>query len=104
MNRNRLLDRFLHYVKIDTQARDGADRYPSSPGQFELGRLLVDQLRAMGVADASQDRHGIVLATIPPTVDRPVPTVALCAHLDTSPETPEQVFRRHESDRPEPAR
>ncbi len=88
MNRNRLLDRFLRYARIDTQARDGADGYPSSPGQLELGRLLVDELRALGVADARQDRHGIVMATIPTTVPRPIPTVALCAHLDTSPEIP----------------
>lgn len=87
MNHNPLLERFLRYVRIDTQARDGAEEYPSSPGQLELGRLLVDELHGLGIADACQDRHGIVMATIPPTVDRPVPTVALCAHLDTSPET-----------------
>lgn len=87
MDRSRLLDRFLRYVRIDTTARDGAATYPSSPGQLELGRLLVEELRALGLGDASQDEHGIVLATVPATVDRPVPTVAFCAHLDTSPET-----------------
>jgi tripeptide aminopeptidase len=49
--------------------------------------LLVDELRQAGIADARQDEHGIVLATVPSTVDRDVPVVAFCAHLDTSPET-----------------
>ncbi len=94
MNRQRLLERFLRYVRIDTTAREGGDDYPSSPGQLELGRLLVEELRALGIDDARQDRHGIVLATIPPTAADPpttadpAPVIALCAHLDTSPETP----------------
>lgn len=88
MNRQRLLERFLRYVKIDTTAREGADAFPSSPGQLELGRLLVEELRALGIDDARQDRHGIVLATVPPTSGRAAETIALCAHLDTSPETP----------------
>lgn len=87
MNRDRLLDRFLRYVRIDTTACEGAATCPSSPGQLELGRLLVQELRALGIDGASQDEHGIILATLAPTVDRPAPTIALCAHLDTSPET-----------------
>ena len=86
MNRQRLLERFLRYVKIDTTAREDAEQYPSSPGQLELGRLLVEELQALGI-EARQDRYGIVLATIPPTIDRPAPAIAFCAHLDTSPET-----------------
>jgi len=87
MDRSRLLERFLRYVKIDTTAREGAEQYPSSPGQLELGRVLLDELRAIGIKDARQDEHGIVLATIPPNSDPPGPTIAFCAHLDTSPET-----------------
>ncbi len=87
MNRNRLLDRFLRYVQIDTTAVADANQYPSSPGQLYLGALLVDELRKTGVADARQDPNGIVFATLPPTVSHPVPTIAFCAHLDTSPET-----------------
>lgn len=87
MNRQRLLERFLRYVRIDTTARAETEVYPSSPGQMELGRLLLAELKAMGLSDARQDRHGIVLATIPSTVDYAVPTIAFCAHLDTSPET-----------------
>lgn len=86
MNRQRLLERFLRYVQVDTTAREGVSDYPSSPGQLVLGRMLVEELRAMGIADAMQDEHGIVLATVPATVPGK-PTIAWCAHVDTSPET-----------------
>jgi tripeptide aminopeptidase len=85
MNRQRLLESFLQYVKIDTMARDDVEDYPSSPGQLELGRLLLQQLRDMGLQDATQDEHGIVLATVPGNCDAPV--IAFNAHVDTSPET-----------------
>jgi tripeptide aminopeptidase len=84
---NTLLDRFCRYVRFDTQADEKASTYPSSTGQLELGRLLVNELQALGVEDAVQDSHGIVLATIPATCKRSPPTVAWIAHLDTSPET-----------------
>ncbi len=88
VNRRRLLERFLQYVQIDTTAREAAPQYPSSVGQLELGRLLVEQLRALGI-DAQQDQHGIVMATIPANVGHAskLPVIALCAHLDTSFET-----------------
>jgi tripeptide aminopeptidase len=82
-----LLDRFCRYVRIDTTAVENAGTYPSSPGQVELGRMLAEELRAMRAADAAQDEHGIVLATIPATIARDVPTLAWIAHVDTSPET-----------------
>src|SRR5208337_1190030 len=87
MNTRRLLQRFFRYVKIDTTARSEAKAYPSSPGQLRLGRLLVRELHAMGIDDAQQDKFGIILATVPPTVVQPAATVAFCAHMDTSPET-----------------
>jgi tripeptide aminopeptidase len=86
MNGHRLLERFLRYVQIDTTARADAAEYPSSPGQLALGRMLLDEFQALGIADARQNRHGIVLATLPATVAQPAPTIALCSHLDTSPE------------------
>jgi tripeptide aminopeptidase len=87
MNRKRLLERFLRYVRIDSTAQADAEVYPSSPGQIEVGRMLLAELKALGLSDARQDQHGIVLATIPANVDASVPTIALCSHLDTSPET-----------------
>src|ERR1700676_269061 len=82
-----LLDRFCRYVRMYTQADEAATTYPSSPGQLELGRLLTQELRALGLRDAEQDEHGIVLATIPATVSHAAPTIAWIAHVDTSPET-----------------
>src|SRR5947209_2691277 len=82
-----LLDRFCRYVRIDTQADEQATTSPSSPGQLELGRLVVEELHALGLHEAAADAHGIVLATIPATLRQPAPTIAWIAHLDTSPET-----------------
>jgi tripeptide aminopeptidase len=82
-----LLDRFCRYACIDTQANEHATTYPSSPGQLRLGRMLAVELHALGLKDAAQDDHGIVMATIPATVTQPAPTTAWLAHLDTSPET-----------------
>jgi tripeptide aminopeptidase len=80
-----LLDRFLRYVRIDTQADDRTDAYPSSPGQLVLGKMLRDELLALGLADARQDEHGLVFATIPGNVPG-APAIALNAHVDTNPE------------------
>ncbi|MCE5304026.1 MAG: peptidase T [Planctomycetaceae bacterium] len=88
MDSQRLLQRFLRYVRIDTTARPDADQYPSSPGQCALGRLLVEELKSLGAADVRQDPHGLVWATLPATVSDACPTIAWCSHLDTSPESP----------------
>ena len=84
MNKDRLLDRFLQYVKIDTTAVEQTDAVPSSPGQLEIGKLLASQLKDMGLADVTQDAHGIVMGTVPATAD--APTVAFNSHVDTSPD------------------
>lgn len=86
MNAERMLAGFLQYVRMDTTANEAVESYPSSPGQRELGALLVRQLQEFGVADAHQDEHGLVWATIPATVAGDVPVIAFNAHLDTSPE------------------
>ena len=83
----RLLTRLLRYVQIDTTAHELAGCYPSSPGQLVLGEMLVDELRSLGLDDAKRSEFGIVTATLPSTVKHWVPTIALNAHLDTSPET-----------------
>ena len=71
-----LLDRFLRYVRIDSQADERSSTYPSTPGQLELGKLLRDELLAIGCTDAEQNSHGIVFATIPGTVPG-APTIAI---------------------------
>src|SRR5882672_4814271 len=82
-----LLDRFCRYVRIDTQAVEDAKCYPSSPGQIDLGRILVQELLDIGLNDAVQDEFGIIMATLPATVPHSAAVMAWLAHLDTSPET-----------------
>jgi len=82
-----VLERFLRYVRIDTQAARDRTQSPSTPGQLELGRLLVGELRAAGLADAELDEHGYVRATLPGTVPG-APVIGLVAHVDTSPDAP----------------
>jgi tripeptide aminopeptidase len=86
MNQQRLLDRFLQYVQIDTTAVEDTENYPSSPGQMKIGELLVEQMKSMGIDDAHQDKWGIVYGTIPGNV-KSAPVVAFNSHVDTSPET-----------------
>lgn len=90
---DRLLDRFLRYVRIPTTANPQADCYPSSPGQLDLGELLAEELRTMGAEEVEHDEHGLVWATIPSSVARSVPTILFNAHLDTSPEAPGDCVR-----------
>jgi tripeptide aminopeptidase len=82
-----LLDRFCRYVRIDTQSDESSTTYPSSAGQLQLGRLIAEELRAMGASDVEHDGHGLVWATIPATVKHVAPVIAWNSHLDTSPET-----------------
>lgn len=82
-----VLDRFLRYVKIDTQSDPHSGTAPSTEKQKDLGRLLVTELKEMGIADAELDEFGYVYATLPSNTDKDVPTICLCSHVDTSPET-----------------
>ncbi len=82
-----MLERFVRYVRIDTQAELDSAAYPSTAKQLDLSRLLVDELREDGVGDATLTEHGYVLATLPGTVPE-APVVALMAHVDTSPDAP----------------
>ena len=80
-----LLERFCRYVKVETTADEDAKEYPSSSGQWDLGKMLADELKALKVEDVKVSEHGIVTATIPGNVPG-APTVAWLAHMDTSPE------------------
>ncbi|HET8742451.1 MAG TPA: peptidase T [Gaiella sp.] len=82
-----VLERFLRYVVIDTQASVESTGYPSSAKQLDLSRVLVDELRVIGLEDAELTEHGYVFATLPGTVDD-APTVGLIAHVDTAPDEP----------------
>jgi tripeptide aminopeptidase len=77
-------ERFLRYVRFDTQSDEESDTYPSTDGQLVLLRLLRDELQQAGLADAAIDEHGYVTATLPATVKDDVPTIAWFAHVDTA--------------------
>src|SRR6478672_2136751 len=79
-------ERFLRYVVIDTQSDPSSNTCPSTVKQKNLGRLLVSELQAMGVADAHLDEHGYVYATLAATTDKKVPVICFCSHMDTSPD------------------
>ena len=81
-----VLERFLRYVVIDTQSNPDSTAYPSTAKQLDLSRLLVEELRALGVADVELTKHGYVFGTVPGTVPD-APVVGLIAHVDTAPGT-----------------
>lgn len=81
-----LLDRFLRYVRIDTQSDEKSTTLPSTAKQLELSRLLEQECRDLGLSDVSIDEHGIVMATVPATVPHSAPMIVWNAHVDTSPE------------------
>jgi len=82
-----LLDRFLRYVRIDTQSDPASATIPTTAKQKDLGRLVVEELLALGVKDAELDEYGYVYATIPATPGcEQEPVIFLCAHMDTSPD------------------
>lgn len=83
-----LLERFLRYVRIDTRSNDQSASTPSTPGQWDLLRLLATELQALGLADVTLTEHGYLLATLPATSPKPVPTLAWFAHVDTATNLP----------------
>ena len=82
-----VIDRFLRYVQIDTQADESSSTCPSSEKQKDLGRVLLAELLELGL-EAEHDENGYVYATLPSNSDKDVPVIALLAHQDTSPEAP----------------
>jgi tripeptide aminopeptidase len=80
-------DRFIRYVKIDTQSDPESTAIPTTEKQKNLSRLLVEELKAIGIADAHLDEFGIVYATIPANTEKKnVPAICFCSHVDTSPD------------------
>ena len=82
-----MLERFLRYVAVDTQSDPTSTTYPSTETQLDLSRLLVEELRQIGLDDVELTEPGYVFATVPGTVEG-APTVGLIAHVDTSPAAP----------------
>ncbi len=81
-----VVDRFLQYVKFDTQSDELTNLTPSTPGQMIFAQHLEKDLMQIGLTDISLDDNGYLMATLPSNCDKPVPTVGFIAHLDTSPD------------------
>lgn len=82
----KLQERFVKYVKIDTQSDAGSPSCPSTLKQKDLGKVLVAELLEIGLADAHMDENGYVYATIPANTTKRVPVICFCSHMDTSPD------------------
>jgi len=83
---DKLLERFLHYVSIDTQSKPNAKTIPSTEGQRRFAEILRDELTTLGLSDVTITPKGCVVATLPANVSWPVPTVGFISHLDTAPD------------------
>src|SRR5499426_1987457 len=81
-----LEERFIRYARIDTQSDEKSTTSPSTEKQYDLLRLLVDELKSIGARDVMLTKYGAALATIPATTNAGAPTVALLAHVDTAPQ------------------
>ncbi len=82
----KLVERFLRYVKINTQSDENSRTMPSTVGQLDLGQLLIDELKEIGLEQVSLDKNGYVMATLPANITKKVATIGFIAHLDTSPD------------------
>lgn len=81
-----VVERFLKYIQIDTESAHDAGKVPSTEKQFNLARLLAQELTELGLQDVSVDEHAYVMATLPANIDHPAPVLGLIAHMDTSPD------------------
>ncbi|PEJ25027.1 peptidase T [Bacillus pseudomycoides] len=79
-----LIERFTRYVKVDTQSNEENHTVPSTPGQIEFGKLLVEELKQIGLTEVTMDENGYVMATLPANTEKDVPVIGFLAHLDTA--------------------
>jgi tripeptide aminopeptidase len=82
--KNEIIQRFTSYVQIDTQSNDSSEACPTTDGQLTLGRMLVEELKTIGMQEVTIDDNGYVMATLPANTDKVVPTIGFLAHIDTA--------------------
>ena len=82
--KNEIISRFTSYVQVDTQSDDSSQTCPTTPGQLTLGRMLVEELTAIGMQEVTIDDNGYVMATLPANTDKQIPTIGFLAHIDTA--------------------
>ncbi|MFM1540767.1 peptidase T [Helcococcus ovis] len=81
-----IIERFKKYISVDTKSNEENATCPSTLGQLELGKILVEELKELGIKDAFQDKNGYVYGTLEKNIDKDVPTVGFIAHMDTAPD------------------
>ncbi len=86
--KQKVVERFLRYVKYDTESDPQSTSYPSTEKQFELAHALVEELKTIGLAEVSVDKYCYVTATLPANTDADIKTIGFLAHMDTSPDMP----------------
>lgn len=84
--KDQILERFLRYVKVDTQSEFGVDKIPSTDKQFVLAKQITEELKKIGMSEVTLDEHCYIMATLPANTDKDIPTVGFVAHIDTSPD------------------
>ena len=82
-----VVEKFLNYVKYDTSSDEESQSVPSTSKQLKLAKRLVDELKEMGLSNASVDKNGYVMASLPSNIEKSVPAIGFISHMDTSPET-----------------
>src|SRR6478735_8975904 len=87
INEAELTERFMRYVQVDTQSDPVADTFPTTEKQKNLGKILFDELKQMGMTAVELDEFGYVYATIPSTSEKKnIPAICFCSHVDTAPD------------------
>ena len=86
LDKKHILNRFISYVKIDTESDPSSTSTPSTEKQWDLANKLADELKAIGMQDVSIDSNAYIMATLPSNVDHDVPTIGFVSHFDTSPD------------------
>jgi len=79
-----IMNRFISYAQVDTQSDENSETCPSTPGQLVLAKMLVDELKAIGMQEVTMDANGYVMATLPSNTDQKIPTIGFLAHMDTA--------------------
>ncbi len=82
----KMIDRFLNYVKFDTQSDELTNLTPSTPGQMVFAKSLYEELQNMGLSNITLDENGYLMATLPSNSQKKIPTLGFIAHLDTAPD------------------
>ncbi|MEO9211097.1 MAG: peptidase T, partial [Ginsengibacter sp.] len=86
INQTDIANRFMKYVQIDTQSDPQSGKHPSTEKQKNLSKVLVEELKQIGISDAAMDEYGYVYATIPSNSEKEVPVICFCSHVDTAPD------------------